>query len=90
MRVTVPVFAAFPHEISIRNQFVAQIHVRFAAVSRLSHAVSRCLAVVNLCNKLVAYRSPMGSSPDRFSLLVLPSVPCAFREAVRINYGFAN
>eukprot|EP00966_Prymnesium_polylepis_P180131 4170634-Prymnesium_polylepis.1 len=39
-------YEPFPQLIrSIRNGFIAQIHVRFAAVPRLSRAVSRCLAL---------------------------------------------
>ena len=47
---------------SIRNQFVAQIHVRFAAVSRLSRgclaAVSRCLALSRAVSRCLAADPP--------------------------------
>ena len=43
---------------SIRNGFIAQIHVRFAAASRLSRAVSRCLAAVSRLSLAVSRLAP--------------------------------
>eukprot|EP00966_Prymnesium_polylepis_P260716 6022168-Prymnesium_polylepis.1 len=54
---------------SIRNQFDAQIHVRFAAVSRLSRAVSRCgsrcLALSRAVSRLAPQREAAVSRMSR-------------------------
>ena len=46
------------HHRSKRNGFVARFHIRFAAVSRLSRAVSRCLAL----SRAVSQRETAGLS----------------------------